>query len=87
MTLPRRQFESWEFAADLPPRVALSVSRVIGIFLRDVILTPDEVAGLTADLLVTDGAATGQTCLSNWIRANADTIGAHYASELARHYR
>ena len=71
----------------LPPSVALYLSRVIGIFLRDVILTPDEVAGLTADLLVTDGPATGAIRLSDWIRTNADSIGTHYASELARHYR
>ena len=87
VALLKRTLRSRTRIVHLPPRVALSVSRVIGIFLRDVILTPDEVAGLTADLLVTDGAATGQTCLSDWIRANADTIGAHYASELARHYR
>jgi NADH dehydrogenase len=67
--------------------MALAVSQAIGIVLRDVVLTRDEVAGLTADLLVTDGPAAGNTRLSDWIRLNASSIGARYASELARHYR
>ena len=71
----------------LPPRLTLALSRIIGVFLRDVLLTADEVAGLTADLLVTEGASTGATRLSDWLRANATTIGRQYASELERHYR
>jgi uncharacterized protein YbjT (DUF2867 family) len=71
----------------LPPWLALALSRAIGLLLRDVVLTADEVAGLTADLLVTDGPSAGETRLNDWLRANAKTIGAKYASELARHYR
>ena len=71
----------------LPPTVALSLSRVIGVLQRDVILTGDEVDGLLADLLVTNGAPTGVTKLSEWLAANAGSIGERYQSELARHYR
>lgn len=71
----------------LPPRLTLAFSRIIGVFLRDVLLTADEVAGLTAGLLVTEGASTGATRLSDWLRANATTVGRQYASELERHYR
>ena len=63
------------------------MSRIIGVFLRDVVLTPEEVAGLTDDLLVTEGPPAGDIRLSDWLRSNAATIGAHYASELERHYR
>jgi NADH dehydrogenase len=71
----------------LPPQVALRVSQLIGLAVRDVILTPDEVKGLTADLLVTDSPATGSARLTDWLREHADTVGRRYASELGRHYR
>lgn len=69
-----------------PPALAQLASRVISVGVRDVVLTPDEVKGLLADLLGTDGPATGPTRLSDWLRDNARTIGREYASEVARHY-
>lgn len=85
--LLKRTLSSKALLIHLPPRLALALSRVVGVFLRDVVLTPDEVAGLTADLLATEGPAAGATRLSDWLRDNATAIGARYASELARHYR
>lgn len=71
----------------LPPTLALSLSRVIGVLQRDVILTREEVDGLLANTLVTNSPPTGTTKLSEWLRANAGSIGRRYQSELARHYR
>jgi NADH dehydrogenase len=71
----------------LPPALALTLSRMIGLLRRDVVLTQEEVDGLLADLLVTDGPPTGATKFSEWLRANAASIGLRYQSELARHYR
>lgn len=85
--LLKRTLNSRTRIMHLPPRLTLALARIIGVFLRDVLLTPDEVAGLTADLLVTEGPSTGPTRLSDWLRANAMTIGQQYASELERHYR
>jgi len=69
------------------PRLALSLSRLVGYALRDIVLTRDEIAGLTANLLVSDRPPTGQTRLSEWLAANAHSVGRRYAPELARHYR
>jgi hypothetical protein len=33
-----------------------------------------------------DAPTTGPTRLSDWIAANADTLGRRYAHELRRHY-
>jgi len=71
----------------LPPRVALAASRVIGLLVRDVVLTRDEVEGLLAELLVTQSAPAGKTRLADWLRENQDTVGTKYASELAKHFR
>jgi NADH dehydrogenase len=70
-----------------PPALALMLSRIVGLAVRDVVLTPDEVRGLLADLLVTGSPPAGDTKLSDWLRENAGRVGGHYASELGRHYR
>jgi NADH dehydrogenase len=65
----------------------LAISKVMSLFLGDVILTRDEITGLMANLLISDKPPTGQTRLSEWLAAHASEVGAHYASELRRHYR
>ena len=42
---------------------------------------------LMADLLAPAGPSTGETRLSQWLAENREQIGAHYASEVARHFR
>ena len=71
----------------LPPGLALWLSRLVGLFVGDVVLTREEVDGLMANLLVSDAPPTGRTRLSNWLARNADQVGGRYASELDRHYR
>ena len=69
------------------PRLAWMLSKIVGVLTRDVTLTDDEVKGLMANLLVSANPPTGQAPMSAWTTANADRLGAHYASELARHYK
>ena len=69
------------------PGLALLLARLTGHLVRDVVLTRDEIKGLMEELLVTQGPATGQTRLSEWLVHNAATLGAGYSSELSRHYR
>ena len=73
----------------LPPRVALFLSGLIGRMLKDVVLTSDEVGGLSDNLLVSGGPVTASRSLREWLRDedNSRSLGAHYASELDRHYR
>ena len=69
-----------------PRGFALAATRVLGLMLRDVVLTRDELDGLMADLLVSRSAPTGTTSLSGWLAENANELGTSYASELRRHY-
>jgi NADH dehydrogenase len=71
----------------LNPGLALYLSRFIGLLVKDVVLTQDEVEGLMSDLLISDDPPTGQTRLSDWLEQNADSVGTKYTSELQRHYR
>jgi nucleoside-diphosphate-sugar epimerase len=58
--------------------------RLIGTMHGDVMITMDEVRGLTADLLHVDSRPLGSTRLTDWARAHRDTLGRQYTSEMAR---
>lgn len=70
----------------LPPRLAFLLIKVLGYLVHDVVLTWEEVQGLMANLLVSNGPSTAPTRLSQWLEQHADRVGTRYASELARHY-
>jgi uncharacterized protein YbjT (DUF2867 family) len=69
-----------------PPRLTLLAAQFISLFVKDVVLTPEEVDGLMAGLLVSKDAPLGQTRLADWLEANKSRVGAEYASELRRHF-
>lgn len=71
----------------VPPTVALAAATAIGRMLGDVLVTADELRGLMAELVTTEGPATGTRRLSEWLERNAGTVGTRYASEVSRHYR
>lgn len=70
----------------VPPRFALFAAQFLSLFVKDVILTPEEVDGLMAGLLVSKEPPLGKTLFKDWLKQNKETIGAKYASELQRHY-
>jgi hypothetical protein len=67
--------------------IALQISRLVGRFVRDVLVTPDEIDGLMSDLLISHDPPRCKTRFTDWLERNADAVGREYASELARHYR
>jgi hypothetical protein len=67
----------------LPDGAVLAFSRIARWFLKDVLITPDEIQGLKADLLFTGSPPTGTTCLTDWLRENAAWFGKQYMWELA----
>lgn len=70
----------------LPPRLALLAAQFLSLFVRDVMLTPEEVDGLMANLLVSKESPRCKTSLRNWLQEHRETVGKTYASELVRHY-
>jgi NADH dehydrogenase len=69
------------------PSLTLGCCGLLGMVLRDVLLTREEIAGLMANLLVSDVPPRATTRLSGWLRENTAGLGAGYSSELARHFR
>ncbi|MBV6450915.1 MAG: hypothetical protein MHPDNHAH_01642 [Anaerolineales bacterium] len=70
-----------------PPRLALLAAQFLSLFVSDVILTPEEVDGLMANLLVSKEPARCKTKFSVWLEENKNSIGTKYASEIAKHYQ
>jgi uncharacterized protein YbjT (DUF2867 family) len=70
-----------------PARLALAAAAVVGWSHRDVMLTREELAGLTASLLTSKATPLGTERFTDWVRANANALGRAYVSELARNFR
>jgi uncharacterized protein YbjT (DUF2867 family) len=71
----------------VPPAAALTAAAVIGRMVGDVMVTRDELEGLMAELVTTEGPKTGVRGLTEWLAQNAAVVGTRYASEVSRHYR
>lgn len=70
----------------LPPVLMSAASRALGLLVHDVVLTPDEISGLTSGLLVSHDAPLGRVAFSEWLVENRTSIGCSYANELQRHF-
>jgi uncharacterized protein YbjT (DUF2867 family) len=72
--------------AHVPPVVMSAASRALGLLMRDVVLTPDEIRGLMAGLLTSHETPLGRISFRAWLAENSATLGSAYANELNRHF-
>jgi NADH dehydrogenase len=70
--------------AGVPPGLGYWGCRAVGLLVRDVIITRQEIQGLMEGRLYVDAPPLGATKLTDWIQRHKDTLGRHYTSELAR---
>jgi NADH dehydrogenase len=69
------------------PTIAMAaLARALGLVVHDVVLTPDEIKGLTAGLLVSHHPPLGRVAFTDWLREHGASIGRSYANELRRHF-
>jgi uncharacterized protein YbjT (DUF2867 family) len=71
----------------LPPALTLLAGDLVGLFVRDVMLTRQELEGLMDELLVSHEEPRGTQRVDDWLLKSAGSLGKHYASELNRHFR
>jgi uncharacterized protein YbjT (DUF2867 family) len=69
-----------------PAPVMAATARALGVLVRDVVLTPDEIKGLMAGLLVSREPPLGQIAFSDWLDEHNASVGRAYANELQRHF-
>jgi len=82
----RRALQAHAPIVRLPPAAMSLLARALGALVRDVVLTAEEIAGLTAGLLVSHEAPRGRVAFSRWLSEHANSIGSSYANELERHF-
>jgi NADH dehydrogenase len=70
----------------IPPAVMAATARALGLLVHDVVLTPDEIKGLMAGLLVSHDPPLGAIAFSQWLAEHNTSIGRAYANELDRHF-
>jgi uncharacterized protein YbjT (DUF2867 family) len=70
-----------------PPAAMAALARALGLVVRDVVLTADEIRGLTSGLLVSHQPALGHISFLEWLNEHRATLGGSYANELDRHFR
>jgi len=85
----RRAVDSRALVAHMPVPLVLASTRLLGLLVRDVVLTRDEITELSASYLASDSAKEGSTPtrFSDWIAAHHDAVGRTWSSELARNFR
>lgn len=71
----------------MPGAAVLAAARILGLVVRDVVLTADELSELTSSLLTSAQPSLGTIAFRDWIAAQGPDLGRRWSSELARNYR
>jgi uncharacterized protein YbjT (DUF2867 family) len=71
----------------LPVAASLAAAGLIGLVVRDVVLTRHEVTELRERLMVSAEQPAGTIHLAEWLVANAEGLGRRWSNELDRHFR
>jgi uncharacterized protein YbjT (DUF2867 family) len=83
----RRAVGSRSLVVRVPRTLVPAASWALGRVLHDVLLTRDELDSMMDGLADTDGPATGERSILDWIADHGDRLGRSYANELVRHFR
>lgn len=68
----------------VPANIGYIATSVLGYFMNDIMLTRDEIRGLSENRLSLPGRGIGARPLSQWVKQHAESLGRTYESELAR---
>lgn len=71
----------------VPASLGIFCGQILGVFLRDVLLTRNELKGLMDEMLTSEQVPNGATKFSEWLENNKSTVGNAYSSEVGRHFR
>lgn len=68
----------------MPDIVAIAAGKVLGFFLRDIIITRHEISGLRDETMYTGTEPLGTTKFSDWLETESDTLGRRFVNDLRR---
>jgi NADH dehydrogenase len=87
VALVRQAIGSRALLVHLPVVASLAGAKLIGLLVRDVVLTRHEVTELQERLMFSDQPPAGTIHLGDWLAQHADRLGRRWSSELDRHFR
>jgi NADH dehydrogenase len=72
----------------LPPIVGWMTGRILGLFLKDMVITRAEIRGLMRGLVASDEEPLGMISFNKWVAENGHVLGQRYNNDLKeRKYR
>jgi NADH dehydrogenase len=71
----------------VPAPAMEALACALGFAVRDVVLTAEEIRGLSAGLLVSHQPAHGRISFIDWLNDSGPTLGRRYLNELDRHFK
>jgi NADH dehydrogenase len=83
----RRAVGSHSLVVPVPGPVLLGLSRLLGLALRDELLTAEEYHTMAQGLADSDAPSSGTIAITDWIAEHGRELGRNYANELRRHYQ
>jgi uncharacterized protein YbjT (DUF2867 family) len=86
VTLVRAATGARAVVVHVPAPIMGLAARALGLLVRDVVLTGDEIDGLMAGLLVSQEPPLGEIAFSDWLDQRRASVGRTYANELRRHF-
>lgn len=86
VALIRRAVGAHAVIVPVPPQLMELAAHGLGMLVADVVLTREEIGGLTDGLLVSDQPPLGEISFSAWLDEHSETVGRRYANELRRHF-
>ena len=66
----------------IPPIVGWLAGQIMGIFLRDRVITRAEIRGLMNGLVASEEEPLGDITFSEWIKKNGSDLGIEYQNDL-----
>jgi NADH dehydrogenase len=87
VTAIRAATGSHALIAAVPGGAVAPLAGLLGLALRDVLLTGEEYRAMAAGLADSDAPTTGPTRFTEWISQYGGDLGRRYANELDLHYR
>jgi uncharacterized protein YbjT (DUF2867 family) len=70
----------------VPGWVMPPLTAVLGLALRDTLLTSEEYRAMTDGLADSSAPSTGRIVLTEWVAQHGAQLGRHYANEISRHF-
>jgi len=67
--------------------MGLAMAKVLGALKGDVLLTQEEIDGLTRGLLKSKAPAIGRLSFREWLDGAAGELGREYRNEVKRHFK